>query len=188
MHYVSQHLRRDVTHFTQLNFYESADYLVLDSATLKHLEILEPLHHEAAKPASLYAAVNRTSTAMGARRLRNWLSQPLSSIEPIRHRQEAVARFIQNGPALDRFRESLKEVRDLERMISRLSIGSGNARDLVQLRNALLQLPGLRSMIIEGQQASNPIEPHLSEDVFEQDTDEPPPLLSHKCVLLYIIP
>ena len=188
LHYVSQHLRRDVTHFTQLNFYEAADYLVLDSATLKHLEILEPLHHEAAKPASLYAAVNRTSTAMGARRLRNWLSQPLSSVEPIRHRQEAVARFIENGPALDRFRESLKEVRDLERMISRLSIGSGNARDLVQLRSALLQLPGLRSMIIELQQTSNPIEPHLSEDVFEQDTDEPPPLLSQLGGQLHELP
>ena len=179
LHYVSQHLRRDVTHFTRLTFYEVADYLVLDAATLKHLEILEPLHREAAKPATLYAAMNRTSTPMGARRLRDWLSQPLSAVEPIRQRQEAVARFIHNGPALDRFRESLKEVRDLERMISRLSIGSGNARDLVQLRGALLQLPGLRSLIAEVQQASDPVAPSLSEDVFEEETDNDlPPLLS----------
>ncbi|GIT77916.1 MAG: hypothetical protein Ct9H300mP32_2980 [Verrucomicrobiota bacterium] len=134
LHYVSQHLRRNVTHFTRLTFYEVADYLVLDAATLKHLEILEPLHRETAKPGTLYAALNRTSTPMGARRLRDWLSQPLSSVEAIRRRQEALGQFIHNSSTLDRFRESLQEVRDLERTISRLSIGSGNARDLVQLR------------------------------------------------------
>ena len=64
-------------------------------------------------------------------------------------------------------------------MISRLSIGSGNARDLVQLRGALLQLPGLRSLIAEVQQASDPVAPSLSEDVFEEETDNDlPPLLS----------
>ena len=189
LHYVSQHLRRDVTHFTRLTFYEVADYLVLDAATLKHLEILEPLHREAAKPATLYAAMNRTSTPMGARRLRDWLSQPLSAVEPIRQRQEAIARFIHNGPALDRFRESLKEVRDLERMISRLSIGSGNARDLVQLRGALLQLPGLRSMIAKVQQASDPVAPSLSEDVFEEETaNDIPPLLSQLGGQLHELP
>jgi len=188
LHYVSQHLRRDVMHFTRLTFYEVADYLVLDAATLKHLEILEPLHREAAKPATLYAAMNRTSTPMGARRLRDWLSQPLSAVEPVRQRHEAITRFIHNGPVLDRFHESLKEVRDLERMISRLSIGSGNARDLVQLRGALLQLPGLRSMIDEVQQTSGPAAPSLSEDIFEEDTDGLSKLLSKLGSQLHELP
>ena len=155
MHYVSQHLRRDVTHFTKLSFYKVSNYLVLDGATLKHLEILEPLHREANKKATLYGALNRTSTPMGARRLRDWLTQPLSSVELIRKRQEAIAQFIHNSTILDRFCESLKEVRDLERMISRLSIGSGNARDLVQLYGAILQIPNLRTMINEVQCIDN---------------------------------
>ena len=125
LHYVSQHLRRDVAHFTRLAFYEVADTLVLDAATLKHLEILEPLHREAAKPGTLYAALNRTSTPMGARLLRDWLSQPLSSVEAIRRRQTALGQFLHNSPALDRFPDRLKEIRDLERTISRLSIDPG---------------------------------------------------------------
>ena len=179
LHYVSQHLRRNVTHFTRLTFYEVADYLVLDAATLKHLEILEPLHREAAKPGTLYAALNRTSTPMGARRLRDWLSQPLSSVEAIRRRQEALCQFIHNSPALDRFRESLQEVRDLERTISRLSIGSGNARDLVQLLNALGRLPMLRDLIANVQNGVDPIAPTLSEELFDDaEPDGLPPLLS----------
>ena len=179
LHYVSQHLRRNVTHFTRLTFYEVADYLVLDAATLKHLEILEPLHREAAKPGTLYAALNRTSTPMGARRLRDWLSQPLSSVEAIRRRQEALCQFIHNSPALDRFRESLQEVRDLERTISRLSIGSGNARDLVQLLNALGRLPMLRDLIADVQNGVDPIAPTLSEELFDDaEPDGLPPLLS----------
>ena len=79
LHYLTQHLRRDVaTHRRRLSFYQPSDFLVLDSTTLRHLEILEPLHHDAPRNASLYGALNRTVTPMGARRLRDWLSQPLS--------------------------------------------------------------------------------------------------------------
>ena len=82
LHYLTQHLRRDVKHLTWLSFYQPHDYLALDFTTLRHLEILEPLHHDAPRNASLYGALNRTVTPMGARRLRNWLSQPLAALEP----------------------------------------------------------------------------------------------------------
>ena len=189
LHYVSQHLRRDVTHFTQLTFYEVADYLILDAATLKHLEILEPLHREASKPATLYSALNRTSTPMGARRLRDWLTQPLSSISKIRKRQQAVAKFINHSTILDNFFESLREVRDLERMISRLSIGSGNARDLVQLHHALLQLPNLKRMIDEVQNIDDGIPSSLNEKIFKEDKfNETPLLLNHLGSQLHELP
>ncbi len=189
LHYVSQHLRRDITHFTQLSFYKVSDFLVLDAATLKHLEILEPLHSEGTKPATLYSALNRTSTPMGARRLRDWLSQPLSSLEKIQKRQEAVAQFIQNSTTLDQFRESLKEVRDLERMISRLSIGSGNARDLVQLHGALLQIPNIRTMINQVQCVNNATAPSLNDSIFnEKESNESPLLLSQLGNLLHDVP
>ena len=67
---------------------------------------------------------------MGARRLRDWLSQPLSAVGPIVRRQEAVQTWIENTSDLDAFRRELGEVRDLERTIGRLSMGSGNGRDL----------------------------------------------------------
>ncbi|HKI69685.1 MAG TPA: DNA mismatch repair protein MutS, partial [Verrucomicrobiae bacterium] len=71
LHYLTQHLRRDVQHLTRLSFYRHNDFLALDFTTLRHLEILEPLHHDAPRNASLYVAVNRTVTPMGARLLRN---------------------------------------------------------------------------------------------------------------------
>ena len=77
-------------HLTRLSFYRRSDFLALDYTTLRHLEILEPLHHDAARNASLYGALNRTVTPMGARRLRDWLSQPLAAVAPIQRRQDAV--------------------------------------------------------------------------------------------------
>ncbi len=154
LHYLTQHLRRDVKHLTRLSFYRRDDYLALDYTTLRHLEILEPLHHDAPRNASLYGVVNRTVTPMGARMLRNWLSQPLAAIEPICRRQEAVQAFIGSSAALDNFRAQLSKVRDLERTLGRLSSGSGNARDLIALRMALEQIPAVKAILQNVGQAS----------------------------------
>jgi DNA mismatch repair protein MutS len=96
LHYLVQNLRRDVKHLTRLSFYQRTDFLALDYTTLRHLEILEPQHRDAPRTACLYGALNKTATPMGARLLRNWLSQPLAAVEPIRQRQETVAAFIEN--------------------------------------------------------------------------------------------
>lgn len=146
LHYLTQHLRRDVKHLTRITFYKCRDYLVLDSTTLRNLEILEPLHRDAPRNTSLYGALNRTVTPMGARLLRNWLTQPLAAVEPIRRRQDAVQSWLENGAALEAFRVKLAEVRDLERTVSRLSVGTGNGRDLHALRLALEQVPALKAV------------------------------------------
>ena len=147
LHYLTQNLRRDAKHLTRLSFYQRTDYLALDYTTLRHLEILEPQHRDAPRNACLYGALNKTTTPMGARLLRNWLSQPLAAVEPIRQRQDTVATFFDNTPDLDTFRAQLGNVRDLERTLGRLSTGSGNARDLVVLRQALDQIPVLKQTL-----------------------------------------
>jgi len=147
LHYLTQNLRRDVKHLTRISFYQRSDFLTLDYTTLRHLEILEPQHHDAPRNASLYGALNKTVTPMGARLLRQWLSQPLAKVEPIRQRQDAVQTFIENSFGLDAFRQQLAKVRDLERTLGRLSSGSGNARDLVALRLALEQIPTLKEIL-----------------------------------------
>jgi DNA mismatch repair protein MutS len=149
LHYLTQHLRRDVSHLTRLSCYECGDYLTLDAISLRNLEILEPLHKDAPRDASLFGALNRTVTPMGARRLRDWLTQPLASVAAIHWRQDAVDTFIRSGRSLEELRTSLKEVRDLERTIGRLSLGSGNGRDLQALRLALAQVPGLRGLLAQ---------------------------------------
>ncbi|MDB6037701.1 MAG: mismatch repair protein MutS [Verrucomicrobiales bacterium] len=147
LHYLSQHLRRNIAHLTGMSCYESSDYLVLDSISLRNLEVLEPLNPDARRSASLYASANRTVTPMGARRLRDWLAQPLSRLDEILRRQGAVRQFIDHADALNGFRNALKEVRDLERTLSRLSVGTGNARDLQALALALKQVPALRATV-----------------------------------------
>ncbi|HEU6447570.1 MAG TPA: DNA mismatch repair protein MutS [Verrucomicrobiae bacterium] len=147
LHYLTQHLRRDAKNLTRISFYQRSDFLALDQTTLRHLEILESQHSDGARSSSLYGALNRTVTPMGARLLRNWLSQPLSKVEPIRERQETVQIFLENSFGLDSFRQQLANVRDLERTIGRLSSGSGNARDLVALRLALEQIPALKQTL-----------------------------------------
>ena len=147
LHYLTQHLRRDTKHLTTLSFYEPSEFLVLDSTTLRHLEILEPLHRDAPRNASLYGALHRTVTPMGARRLRDWLSQPLAEVGTIARRQDAVQSFMESSEVMERFRAQLAEVRDLERTIGRLSIGSGNARDLHALRQGLEQLPKIKNAL-----------------------------------------
>jgi DNA mismatch repair protein MutS len=164
LHYLTQNLRRDVKHLTRISFYQRSDFLTLDCTTLRHLEILEPQHHDAPRNASLYGALNKTVTPMGARLLRQWLSQPLSKVEPICQRQDAVQTFIENSFGLDAFRQQLGNVRDLERTLGRLSSGSGNARDLVALRMALEQIPALKQ-ILDSLEGASPRAESLMDDV-----------------------
>ena len=147
LHYLSQHLRRDVASLSRITFYSRSEFLALDYTTLRHLEILEPLHHDAPRNASLFGALNRTVTPMGARRLRDWISQPLAAVAPILRRQSVVGTLRDASGGLEDLRAKLAQVRDLERTIGRLGAGNGSARDLVMLRQALEQLPGLKALL-----------------------------------------
>ncbi|HWI58379.1 MAG TPA: DNA mismatch repair protein MutS, partial [Bacillota bacterium] len=170
LHYLTQHLRRDPANLTRISFYQRSDYLALDFTTLRHLEILEPLHHDAPRNACLYGAMNRTVTPMGARRLRDWLSQPLSGVEPIQRRQAAVQTFLDNVTGLENLRAHLAQVRDLERTIGRLSSGTGNARDLAALRQGLEQLPDLKAVLgAIGASTTPPARDALGEALFETE-------------------
>jgi DNA mismatch repair protein MutS len=175
LHYLAQQLRRDTRHLRQISFYQCSDFLILDGASLRNLEILTPLNRDARPPASLYGALNRTVTPMGARRLREWLSQPLASEAQITRRQEVVQAWLGTPPGLEQFRGQLTEVRDLERTITRLSVGQGNARDLIALRSALLQIPGLKQTLAQLATAPPPTPPALQEEFFPapEESGEP---------------
>ncbi len=149
LHYLTNTLRRDVAHLQPIKFYQKTDFLTIDGTSLRNLEILEPLTRDAPNAACLYNSVNHTVTPMGARRLRDWLTQPLSDTERIHARQRAVQTWTEDGNRLEQFGQHLREVRDLERTITRLSVGTGNARDLLNLRLAIEQFTSLRTLIDE---------------------------------------
>lgn len=147
LHYLTQQLHREIQHLNAPGFYSKSDFLILDATTLSHLEVLEPLQRDAPQKASLFGVMNKTVTPMGARLLRDWLSQPLASRERIIHRQEAVQSFYDQQQLREEFRSALEEVRDIERTIGRLAAGSGNGRDLVTLGQALSKLPSIKNIV-----------------------------------------
>src|ERR1051325_4217642 len=167
LHYLAQHLRRDVAHLTRLSFYQAGDFLTLDATTLKPLKVMEPLHSGGS---SLFTTMNRTATPMGARRLRDWLALPLANVAEIRDRQDAVATWMRQAAALEQFRAEIKQVRDLERTISRISIGTGNARDLQTISSGLAAVPCLRRIV--EQAAQNEATDRLREEVFREDKSD----------------
>ncbi len=146
VHYLTEHLRRDLAQITGLAFYETGRFLHVDAASLRNLEVLEPLHRDAPGVRSLLTAWQRTVTPMGARLLRDWLSQPLAERGAILVRQDAVSDWLAKPADLETFRSSLREVRDLERTLGRLSTGSGSGRDLVALRMGLERVPMLAEL------------------------------------------
>ena len=138
LHYLQQSLRRQTGHIHRLNVYSVTDFMVLDAVTQRNLELLEP------GKTSLVACLDRTRTPMGARLLREWVTHPLREVAGISARQEVVAKFCEAAPVLAEFREQLGNVRDMERTLARLSVGTGNGRDLVALKDSLAALPALR--------------------------------------------
>jgi DNA mismatch repair protein MutS len=142
LHYLQQTLRRNVSHIRRLQVYWPTEFMILDATTQRNLE----LHTAVAKN------LDRAVTPMGARLWRDWLLHPLKSPEKIRQRQEVAQFFVENPHTLAEFRELLKEIRDIERGLARLSAGGGNARDLVALKNSLETLPKLKKLLGKSQE------------------------------------
>jgi DNA mismatch repair protein MutS len=146
MHYLTNELRRSLGHVHSLRLWQRDDVLILDAATRRNLEIVDPLR-AGPENTTLLFAVDRTVTAGGGRLLRQWLLAPLRDVAAIQRRQTVVAWARANQSERDSLRQSLREIRDLERLVARLVQGSGNARDLLALRVSLLQLPDLRNAL-----------------------------------------
>jgi DNA mismatch repair protein MutS len=141
VHYLKQQLRRKVDHLASLRCDARDDYVLLDAATQANLELVES---RGARNMSLLAALDRTVTPMGGRKLRSWILQPLRDLHELECRQQLIADLLHEADLLAGLRACLKSIRDLERAAGRLSQASGNARDLVALKISLRQIPELK--------------------------------------------
>jgi DNA mismatch repair protein MutS len=146
LHYLTHELRRCLDHVHTVRLWQRDDALILDAATRRNLELVDPLRAGAGQT-TLLAAVDRTVTAGGGRLLRQWLLAPLRDLVGIARRQSVVAWARARAPERSHLQDRLREVRDLERLVARLVQGSGNARDLLGLRVSLEQLPLLREAL-----------------------------------------
>jgi len=144
LRYLTETLKGAARHLQAPKPFRAEECLRLDAATQRNLELLQPTGTGA--DTSLIRAIDQTVTAMGGRELRSWVLQPLRRAESIAARHGAVQGFLEDAGLLDDFREALKEVRDLARLIGRLSTPSGSARDLQALRLTLESLPPVRKL------------------------------------------
>jgi len=182
LRYWTETLKGAAQHLQAPRPFSSEDTLRLDPATQRNLELLDSTSSGA--NTSLIRAIDQTVSAMGGREIRSWLIRPLRNIEEITARHEAVEGFLQDAGCLDDFRDSLREVRDLSRLVGRLAGGAGSARDLLSLRISLEGLPELKKIAAKIPGNLNhelaqdiEVEKSLVEELLRGVADEPPALI-----------
>lgn len=138
--------QKEVLPFKKLTPLRQTSYMFVDAATQRNLELNRSLK-DGSREGTLVAVLDETLTPMGGRFLRSALLKPLVDPSEIRKRHEAVDRFIYDFELLEVLRTSLRRVQDLERISSRVSAGSANARDLVAIRNSLAEIPRIKEAL-----------------------------------------
>ena len=142
--YVKDTQRSDLPHIRAIHLESQSGAVILDAATRRNLEIDQTL--SGGEEHTLYAVYDSTVTAMGARHLRRWLHRPINNLEAIEERLGAVSSLIQDY-GFEPLREALNEIADLERILSRVALGSARPRDLSRLGSSLAHLPLIRSRL-----------------------------------------
>lgn len=144
--YLQETQRAALEHITGIKTYFSKNYVYLDTATRRNLELTRTIRESSAK-GSLLGVVDQTVTAAGARLLRQWLEQPLLEPSAILERQRAVAGFVNDLTLRENLRQELRRTYDLQRLLSRLSCGSANARDLLAIAKTLQKIPAIQTLL-----------------------------------------
>lgn len=144
LHYMQETQKAYLRHLRRLYAYESNEYMSLDPATKRNLELTASIS-EGGVEGTLISIMDKTSTAMGGRLLRRWIMRPLKRLKPIQQRLDAVEELNKSHEIRNTLREELDQVGDLERLISRICVGRTNARDIVQIQLSLAQIPRIKS-------------------------------------------
>jgi DNA mismatch repair protein MutS len=142
LHYLRDTQKADLAHVRTIALKTTADCLLIDAITLRHLEIVESM--EGGADGSLLHEIDRTMTPMGGRMLRSWLLRPLVTLDRIHDRLDAVEEFAFRSTDRGKFRELLKTVHDLERLVARTALGSAGPRDLIGLKQSIAAVPRIR--------------------------------------------
>ena len=147
VHYLRESQKADLAHVRSIAYRQRADALLIDPTTLEHLEIVEG--SEGGRDGSLLDELDRSVTSIGSRMLRSWLLRPLVSLEPIRDRLDAVEELAFRTTERGRFRDTIKAVQDLERLVARAALGTAGPRDLVGLKQSLTVVPRVRTVLAD---------------------------------------
>ena len=146
LQYLLETQKNDLSHMTHITPYTTGKYMMLDSSTRRNLELCETLR-EKQKRGSLLWVLDKTKTAMGARTLRKYIEQPLIERSEIERRLDAVTELKEEAISREEIREYLSPVYDLERLITRITYGSANPRDLTAFSSSLEMLPAIHYIL-----------------------------------------
>ena len=158
--YLEETQKNSLSHMSRLTRYATGNYMVLDSATRRNLELVETLR-EKQKRGSLLWVLDKTKTAMGARTLRKYVEQPLIDKESIVKRLDAVAELKGNAICREEIREYLNPVYDLERLVGKITYQSANPRDLIAFQSSLSMLPSVKCILKD-------MESDLLKEIYEE--------------------
>ena len=146
LQYLLETQKNNLSNLTHITPYTSGKYMMLDSSTRRNLELCETLR-EKQKRGSLLWVLDKTKTAMGARMLRKFVEQPLIDKKEIERRLDAVQELKEQAISREELREYLSPVYDLERLITKITYGTANPRDLTAFRTSLEMLPPIRYIL-----------------------------------------
>lgn len=146
LHYLKETQHDKLKHITSIKRIEESDFVWMDKFTIRNLELYGSNNYGAT---TLLEIIDRTISPMGARLLKRWLAFPLKSAEAIKSRNLIVDWFFNNLNVLEEFQNKLKGIGDLERLISKVATAKVNPREVVQLKNSLLQLISLKELMLD---------------------------------------
>lgn len=161
LRYAQETQRATAGHISEINYFESADYMVLDAVTLRNLEIVESRGEKDKR--TLFGVIDETVTGMGSRLLRQWLLRPSLKRSEIQTRLAAVTELT-DSILREKLRFLLKDVSDLERLIGRLNLGTASPRDLIALNRSITQSPRINQVLSD---ATSLLLQVLAENIFE---------------------
>ncbi len=144
--YITETQKVDMKHINKIKYYDINKFMILDSTARKNLELTETIRDKN-KKGSLLWVIDKTVTSMGGRLIRKWIEEPLTNIDDINDRLEGVKELKDDIIGRNEIREVLKKVYDVERLTGKIAYGTINARDLISLKNSLMQLPELKKLI-----------------------------------------
>ncbi|HWX54336.1 MAG TPA: DNA mismatch repair protein MutS [Verrucomicrobiae bacterium] len=147
LHYVRSTQRGTLEHVDRIGFYDRQECLVLDTVTVRNLELVEPLFANTGAEVTLFRALDATITPMGKRLLRAWLLRPSINPAEIEKRLDAVDAGVKEFIAREELRRALEGVLDIERLLSRVTLETANPRDLLALCASLNRTPMIRNAL-----------------------------------------
>lgn len=144
--YIHHTQKRDLSHIEDVVKYEAIDFMKMDFYAKRNLELTESIRLKSKKGTLLWL-MDETKTPMGARRLKQWIDRPLIHKQQINARLETVDQFMNHFIERDTLRGYLNQVYDIERLVGRVSYGNVNARDLIQLKHSIAEIPNIKSLL-----------------------------------------